>query len=155
MSKEGAPKKVSEPRKEKIRESMMQEQTIAFLKEKGVELLQGWQPGQPLLYVFEDFLRQERGTFHNIPEHMRPSLARLDAPTLIEFDNPRDGGENRVVYNLRNDAEGQIDFYAIDPATRKPTLVKTSNAGHLYHVRKEGLFAPDDAIFPKSNAKKF
>lgn len=158
--KEGVPDSVSpisEPTREVAEKSMTEEQTHSFLKEKGIVPLHDWQPGQPLLYVLEEFTRQDDGPYEKMPVDKRPSIARLDSPTFLNLEHEREGKDDikgRIVYPLANEAGGQIDYYAINPKTKRPEVVLTRNTvvnpGHAYNVRKENLFSAADGVFPKS-----
>jgi hypothetical protein len=131
--------------------SMTEAETIAFLQEQGVKPLENFTAHQPLLYVLEERIRKDNGPLKDLPKDKRPSVARVSDPFKIHFDNPLvdEGEPERVVYALDNPG-GQVDYYAINPITKEIEIVKTT-IGRIkdatstpYHVRKEGLFMPDD-----------
>lgn len=135
--------------------SMSEAETLLFLKENNIEPLTNWQPGQPLLYVLEEVIRGDDGPYGYLPKEGRPSIARLDSPTSLDFDDRRDTGDNRVVYPLLNETGGRVDFYAIDPETKKVRFMliprpMARGKDKPFHVRKETLFKADDVVFPPS-----
>jgi hypothetical protein len=130
-------------------QEMTESETIAFLQEHRVAPLENWVPHQPLLYVLEE---RTRPTY----EGRTPSIVRLNDPIKIEFDNPLsdDDEPDRIVYALHN-AGGQLDYYAINPLTKKieqvhTTLGRDKAGAKPYHVRKEGLYVAADELFPPS-----
>ncbi len=152
MSKEGSPKKEVVPEAK----SMTEAETIAFLEENGVEPLgDDWQPGQTILYVLEEAIRGDDGPYRYLPREGRPSIARLDSPTALDFNDRRDTGDNRVVYPLLNETGGRVDFYAIDPETKKVRFMlipipMVRKEDRPFHVRREALFKANDSVFPPS-----
>ena len=140
------PKGLREPDKEAQDPYMNEEQTLAFVKERGLEPLTAWQPGQPFIYVFEEHVRKFPDFFSAHPEGRKPSLARVDSPTWMG----RIRGSDRQ--GFANESRGQIDYYAID-ATGEVIHVGKGNKDVQREmpltVRPEALFAPDDTLFPK------
>ncbi len=143
--------------------SMSESETLSFLKEQGIEPLTDWQPGQPLLYVFEENERENMfGYVPKVGEALTregwPIIARLQAPTSIDFNERMLSEEdpNRIVYPLLNENDERIDFYVIDPETKEISfmlLPKSQERGKKdkpFHVRKETLFKANDSIFPPS-----
>ncbi len=139
--------------------SMTELETFSFLKEKGIRPLEGWHLGMPVLYILEEVIRGDEGPFGDIPSEFRPSIARVDSPTALDFSKPmKDDDDDRVVYPLLNETGGQVDFYAIDHKTKEisfmliPRLPEYSirTARSPFHVRREALFHTDDSLFPKA-----
>ncbi len=132
--------------------SMTEAQTMAYLAKEGVQPLEHWKPHTSFLYVMEEATRGDDGYFKDLPLEQRPSIARLDDPTEIDFSDPRDRGDGTVVYYVGNEG-GQVDYYAINPTTNEVTRVKKTNPvknrENAYFVRKEALFATADHLFPK------
>lgn len=134
---------------------MTESETVAHLEEHGVTRVdpEKWQQHQPVLYVMEEIIRHhEDGPFTDLPRDKRPSIARVNDPIAIHFDNPRGDGD-RIVYNLESD-RGQVDYYVIDAATGIAELIRTTRSRMVnpkfYHVRKEALFNAADDLFPKA-----
>ena len=138
------------------KKSMTEAETMIFLNKNHMKPLSTWMPGQPLLYVLEEIIRGNDGPFAamGIPPEARPSIARLNAPTGIDFRNEM-GDLSRRVYPLLNEDGERIDYYALDSETGAITcmlLPSFSVRGQYnpYHVRKEGLFEANDDLFPPS-----
>jgi hypothetical protein len=137
--------------------SMTESETIEFLEEKGVQKLTSWHPGQPLLYVLEEHVKQDDGPFGHLPRHARPSIARLDSPTALDFNEVMGEGD-RIVYPLLNETGGAVTFYAIDPITKAVSFVilpkvpgeSIRTVDTPFHVRKETLYEATDELFPPS-----
>jgi hypothetical protein len=137
--------------------SMTESETIQFLEENGVQKLTNWHPGQPLLYVLEEHVKADDGPFGHLPKHARPSIARLDSPTALDF-NEVSIEENRIVYPLLNETGGAVTFYAIDPITKTVSFVilpkvpseSIRAVDTPFHVRKETLYEANDELFPPS-----
>ncbi len=137
--------------------SMSESETILFLEDRGVQKLTSWHPGQPLLYVLEEHVRRDDGPFGHLPKHARPSIARLDSPTALDFNEVSIEG-NRIVYPLLNETGGAVTFYAIDPVTKAVTFVvlpkvpgeSIRTVDTPFHVRKKTLYEANDELFPPS-----
>ena len=135
--------------------SLKEAETIAFLKEHGVEpLSENWRPHQPLLFVLENNLRTllDRETGKERPPDKIASIARVDDPTKMQFSvkDPKHREYNRG--QLFNDG-GQIDYYAIDFATRKPVHLGASRPARMHFpflIWRANLFTAADHLFPKS-----
>jgi hypothetical protein len=138
--------------------TMSEEETMTFLRQKGVESLdpETWQPHEAVLYVMEEIVRTHaNGPFNDLPLDKRPSIVRVDDPLAIHFDKPLgESHGSRIVYGLESDG-GQADYYVIDSTTGMPELIRTTHsrmvAPKYYHVRKETLFKAADDIFPRSS----
>lgn len=122
--------------------SMNEAETRAFLSENGVQPLDldRWRPRQPILCVFNDRMRKVHD-FDGFTPDKNPGIVRVDDPVGLNFNDPK-------VYVLRNGG-GRIDYYAIDPKTKKVTLVKSSHNSREYLVLGGALFMPADHLFPK------
>ncbi len=135
-------------------ESLNEDQTRAFLTKRGVSPLEGWKPGQPLLYLLEEFVKNDTGPFNDLPRSKRPIIARLAAPTFIDLETER-GTDERVVFALGNEEGARVDYYAINSVTLKPELVRTGyrkmTKDDPYYVKKENLFNADGALFPEGD----
>lgn len=121
--------------------SMGREQTLAFLASHGVSSLgltsqnfEGFKPESPILYIFEDSL--PAAVFGALIENRRPSIARVDHPIELKF-----GGFLATT--------GQIDYYAIDPKTKKIFRVRSGGKSKIYEVGIPYLYNPYDELFPK------
>jgi hypothetical protein len=142
---------VQEPR------SMNETETIAFLRERGVEPLPlaEYRPGQPILYVLEEFTRHLH--FKDLPPIERPSIARLDQPTELDLTDPHVDEKRlgRVTYPLGNEG-ARVDYYTIDPVTKKlvykDNLTSYRNSkveNKTYRVKDGNVFRSADVLFPK------
>jgi hypothetical protein len=151
------------PKKQESKEhkvSLNEPETLAYLIERGVQPLKVWEKEKPFLYVMEDVVRGDDGPFQMLATQDRPSIARVNGPTDINFDKPvvSDDQPNRVGYHMSNPGS-QIDYFAIDGLTRNPQWVRTTfrdtrNSNFRYVVRKEYLFETDNTLFPQQNIKK-
>ena len=136
---------------------MSELETISFLEENGVKKLTAWHPGQPLLYILEEHVKADDGPFGDLPRHARPSIARLDSPTALDFHEVLAEGD-RIVYPLLNETGGAVTFYAIDPETEAVSFVilpkipeeSIRTTDTPFHVRKETLYEATDELFPPS-----
>jgi hypothetical protein len=138
------------------REMINQADIISFLASHGVEPLGEWHPREPILYVVEDAYRTDTAHYGELPEQLRPSIARLDNPDSV------DPGERAVdkdgiwteMFRIVNETGGQVDYYVIDPDTHAVTFVKSSSSkrdeGYPYVAPGTLLFRAKDALFPKS-----
>ncbi len=128
-------------------ESMTEKETVDFLERNGIQKMQQFVPGVPLLYVFTQDLNE------NLAVGGRGrALARLDNPLEIDYDYPlEDPKGGNVAYNLKNN--GGAYNYAIDRTTGKPVYLSQSKSeedGAAYYVVKpEYLYVADDVLFPK------
>ena len=135
---------------------MSQADIISFLTSHGVDPLEEWRPGQPLLCVIEDPFRTETSHYQDLPERLRPSIARLDNPDSVEASE-RSVDRHGVwteIFRIVNDTGGQVDYYAIDPDTHAITLVKSGSTKrdetYPYVAPGNLLFRARDELFPKS-----
>jgi len=132
---------------------MNEQETLRFLEESGVKPFpDDWQPNQPVLYVLEEVMRRKRkkdGT--PFPADQVASIARLE-PADIVFTKQRAIREGRRGGAINNEG-GPVDYYAIDPVTKKITLVDTANSKRDYFITKEHLFAAADELFPRSDRR--
>jgi hypothetical protein len=135
---------------------MNQADIIAFLTSHGVEPLGEWQPGEAVLYVVEDGYRTETSHYKELPEPVRPSIARLDDPDSVEAGERavgRDGKWTRM-FRIVNESGGQVDYYAIDPDTHAVNFVRSSasirHGSFPYVAPGTFLFRAKDALFPKA-----
>lgn len=158
MSQEFKPGKKSE--KKEVVPSLTVEETLSFLKQHGTKPLEEFEPDQPFLYIFEEQGRGDDGPFAMISIDKRPSLARVNGPTSIDFTKPLVSTDtpDRVGYRMTNPG-GQIDYYAIDGKTKQPVYVRTSfrdttTGAFRYIVLKEHLYEANDALFPRQDVKK-
>ena len=125
--------------------SMNERETIDFLKRNGAKSLAlgDWRPGQPILFVFQDFM----DTSGDISTGPRPSIARVDSPVSMRFQE----GSKSVI--LLENHEGQVDYFAIDPRTKEVIYIRSSrkmrDASHPYLVVAGNIFSPLDKLFPK------
>jgi hypothetical protein len=118
--------------------SMPAREVLSLLFSRGaVPLTQdNWLPGQPVLFVFEDWFNVS--DFKNLIRIRKPNIARLDNPSEWRQGIMR--------------SEGQVDYYAIDPESKKLILVKTSMHaphGKEFAVAMKYLFHAIDELFPK------
>ena len=124
--------------------SMGTRKTLEFLRAKKVELLDVpfWKRGEPLLFVFEESIREKFRRFDPKP---RASVCRIDTPLSFVFWVNSVAGVN---------VQGQVDYYAIDPATNEPVWVGRSlHDRHMqYTVIAHMLFKAADDLFPKTEA---
>lgn len=137
-------------------------QTLAFLRQHGIEPLESWSAGQVVLYVFPQRLREDHGELAGgelspqVPESERPTIVRIDAPETIDFSHAQhiDGDQ---VYDLTVEKGWRTDYFVIDAATREPRLIKSSSAPsgeedyRVYKVRRETLFA-GSPLFPRGDS---
>ena len=123
--------------------SMNRAEILSFLKENNIQplSLKNWTPQTPIIVVFDDSLRKEKGVFQNFSQQDRPSLARVDCPTSIALES--DG------YALQNG--GQIDYYVISPIDKKIRCVKSSANFTRYFLTQDNIFVPADSLFPKQS----
>jgi hypothetical protein len=135
---------------------MNQADIISFLTSHGVEPLGEWRPGEPLLYVIEDPYRTDTAHYKELPEQLRPSIARLDNPDSVDSSDravDKHGAWTRI-FRIVNETGGQVDYYAIDPDTHAVTLIKSSSTirdkGYPYVAPGTLLFRAKDELFPKS-----
>jgi len=135
---------------------MSQAQIVAFLTARGVEPLGEWRPGEAILYVVEDGYRTDTAHYGDLPERLRPSVARLDAPDSVEAGErcvDRDGTWTRMM-RIINESGGQVDYYAIDPGTQAVSFVRSSasirDKDYPYVAPGRLLFRAADALFPKA-----
>jgi hypothetical protein len=135
---------------------MNQADIISFLTAHGVEPLGEWSPGEPLLYVVEDGYRTDTAHYRDLPNALRPSIARLDNPDSVEAGERaigRDGVWTRL-FRIVNESGGQVDYYAIDPDTHAITFVRSSSSirdgTNPYVATGIFLFRAKDELFPKA-----
>jgi hypothetical protein len=138
------------------REMLSQADIVAYLTAHGVEPLREWRPGEPILYVIDDPFRTETSHYGALPERLRPSVARLDNPDSVDLSARAVDRHGRWsdVFKIVNGSGGQVDYYAIDPATHAVVLVKSSRTerGKTYPYVAQGpsLFRTNDELFPKA-----
>lgn len=148
---------IGEPKKEGEQRILNETETLAFLKEKGIQPLEDWKAGEPLLYVFEEALRDDRSIFGDVAPNERPTLVRIDAPSYLEetkntFDDPATGQRTRY-YGVENERGSRVDYYVINAASGTPKIVRTTytrkGQSNPYLVRRDTLFSAADEVFPK------
>jgi len=132
------------------RKGLTEQETINFLKSRGIEPLGEFKPGEPLLYVLEEMVRADDGPFKWLPASERPNVVRMDSPEGLNLDKPLNTEDpNRIVYVLKNKF-GKADFYTINSQTGIPKFVATESKLKAYQVRKNLLYSPNDELFPKA-----
>lgn len=138
------------------RDMLNQADIVSFLTSHGVEPLGQWRPGEPVLYVIEDPFRTDTSHYGDLPERLRPSIARLDNPDSIEAGERAvdKHGAWTVIFRIVNETGGQVDYYAIDPHTHAVTFVRSSSTirdkDYPYVAPGRLLFRAKDELFPKS-----
>lgn len=127
---------------------MTGEETLVFLKEKGLKLVEVFVPHQPLLYVHEDMYRGDGddAPFKLLPADKRPSIARVNDPAYLDFTKVRTYDE-RSIYDLHNNG-GLVEHFVIDPTTKEAVVVKTEYKSKDYQIRRERLFIADETLLP-------
>jgi len=116
--------------------SMNDREMLEFLQEHGIVRLtrEDWQPHQPLLYMFNQSF--EIHHFGALIVRRRPNIARVDDPSEWR---------QSILVN-----DGQADYYAVDPDTKKVIFVKPGGRSNRpYAVTAKHVFACNDAVFPK------
>ena len=159
MISEDGPKRQKmpvEPFPDGAPEMMNQADIVSFLASHGVEPLGEWHPGEPILYVIEDAYRTDTAHYGELPNRLRPSIARLDNPDSIDSrDRAVDkNGRWTEIFRIVNETGGQVDYYAIDPVTHAVTFIKSSlsirDKGYPYVAPGTFLFCAKDELFPKA-----
>lgn len=137
-------------------EMMSQADIVSFLTARGIAPLGQWSPGEPLLYVVEDPYRTDTAHYSDLPHRLRPSVARLDDPDRLEPGDravDADGVWTDMV-RIVNETGGQVDYYAIDPATHAVTFIRSSTSkrhrDYPYVAPANLLFRANDKVFPKA-----
>ncbi len=133
------------------------EEAMAFMHEHNMSPLENWEPHQPFLYVFGAHVHAG-GHFYSMPPNLRPTIVRVDDPTILDLENPQYGDQGSVAEGVtmyRAATAGRVDYYAIDETTKQPILVRTSRSTkdsleNPYQVEQERLFAANDTLFPPS-----
>ncbi|HYJ51876.1 MAG TPA: hypothetical protein VEW04_01775 [Allosphingosinicella sp.] len=135
---------------------MSQRDIVAFLASHGVQTLEEWRPGEPVLYVIEDPLRTDTAHYRDLPRRLRPSFARLDNPDRIDPSAravDKDGVWTQI-FEIVNESGGRVDYYAIDPDTHAVTFVRSSatkrDKAYPYVAQGNLLFRTKDELLPKS-----
>lgn len=136
--------------KNKQSESMRESETLSFLAEHGGKnlSLEDWEPGQPVLFVFPDTIYQKMSKERE-PDDLTPipSIVRIDSPQKIYFRKNSDH-----ILLLENNG-GQVDYFAIDPKTKKIMYVRSSSSvrdhTNPYLVTIDNVFEPLDDLFKK------
>jgi|SRR5580698_4193653 hypothetical protein len=141
----------------KEEEVLNEAQTLEFLREHKLELVRNWKPGDPVLYVFPNYLREDGkdlskdGEGKLLPWNKRPTIARLEAPKSIKFDKLERSASGFQVHMLVNNSK--VDYFVINAKTKMPEIVRTTTRkeAHSYLVRPDTLFMPSDELFPPSS----
>lgn len=137
--------------------SLTGEETAALFVERGLSPMKNFVAGEPLLYVFEDFYRNEDGPFAAFPPHRRPSFAYVANPAQLGRERPSpfvgtgsvEGQrfDGRVIRDLLNHRD-PVYLYAIDRSTGDIVLVATEKKDKEYQVVPSNLFVPDEHKLP-------
>ncbi len=135
-------------------EEVNEEKVIEVLGKLNIKKLTTWQPGTPILYVLPDYMRNDKGTFGNIPRNVRPTIARVELPHDISLlEKP----EEVLSGVLHNTPGGRIDYYAVDGSgniTYMQLPKDRSGRQPEYVVRRSNLFEANDPYFPPSKSPR-
>jgi hypothetical protein len=144
---------------EQERTSLTREETLNYLKTKGVNALPigSLRAHTTFLYVLPDEpIRRKLQPGQSYPKDVVASIVRVDDPSDVTpyvLMPGIEAPEKRRVHN----AGGQIAYYAIDRKTGALLLVGTSYAitgDGPFAIEQEHIFAAADHLFPKSPKQK-
>lgn len=146
----GTPESTYEPVKAAER-VMTKDEAVNFLMENGIEPIHDWKFETPLLYVLDETYKGATSDYARLPLDRRPTIARLSAPTSLEYA-VREGYD--PIYRISNETGAKIDYYAVNAETKEITLVKTSRnvrtQEYPYISRVGNVFTAADDLFPPS-----
>lgn len=128
---------------------MTQQEVQEFLREQNVKplVIETWNPGTTILYVIEDMLKKDPGPFSSLSDNKVPLVARVDKPATISYDGV--DAYDKPTYKIFNPGN-RVDYFTIDPKTKKPVWVDSSNKNKDYYAREGTLFEAADQLFPRS-----
>lgn len=130
---------------------MTRDEAVSFLAEHGIEPIHDWKFETPLLYVLDETYKGATSDYARLPLDRRPTIARLSAPTSLEY-TPREGYD--PVYRISNETGAKIDYYAVNAETKEIVHVKTSRNERTqdcpYIARVGNVFMANDELFPPS-----
>jgi hypothetical protein len=138
-------------------ESLTGAETLELFRARGLQPMAEFKPGQPLIYVLEDFYRGDDGPFGRLGRNNRPSFAYITNPVHLGPVRPgaftgtgstvgqRFGG--RVIRDLLNQ-RSPVDLYAINRENGEMIFVRRERKSAEYQVVPENIFIADESRLP-------